>query len=103
MTNKIDMMELFEKHVDNLNLSRRDDFIVESIKLSYFSGFADAMNNLTENWFNTKAEECREILEASVRTLQELQQGSNDDELVIDLSDPEPVTMDYSNIKIDND
>ena len=79
MTNKIDMMELFQKHVDNLNLSRRDDFIVESIKLSYFSGFADAMNNLTENWFNAKAEECREILEASVRTLQELQQGSNDD------------------------
>lgn len=103
MKKKIDMKQMFAKHVENLNLSRKDDFIVESIKLSYFSGYADAMNSLTENWFNANAEECRVILENALKKLQELQGGGNDDPDVIDLSDPEPVTMDYSNIKIDND
>lgn len=100
---RVEMLELFEKHLDNLNLSRRDDFIVESIKISYFSGFADAMNNLTENWFNDKAERCRVILSEALEKLQEIQRTAHGDEFEIDLSEPEPVSMDYTSIKLDND
>lgn len=89
----------FTKHLENLNLSRKDDFIVESIKLSYFSGWADCMNHLTENWFNPNAEKTRVILNEALEKLQNAQRSVEED--VIDFSEPEPVSMDYSNIKFD--
>lgn len=98
-----EMLEKFEKHVENLNLSRRDDFIVESIKISYFSGWADAMNHLTENWFNPNAEECRVILEKALKKLQNIQaEMQGGDEYTFDISEPEPVSMNYQNIKLDD-
>jgi len=94
--------EFFNKHLDNLNLSRRDDFIIESIKLSYFSGWADCMNHLTAQWFNPNAERTRDILNQALEKLQAIQrQNQSGEDGLIDVSDPEPVSMDYMNIKFD--
>lgn len=92
--------QLFNQHVDNLNLSRRDDFIIESIKISYFSGWADAMNHLTAQWFNPNAEKTREILEEALEKLQAIQSQSESED-VISFDEPEPVSMNYKEIKLD--
>lgn len=100
-----DMNKSFEQHVRNLNLSRTDEFIIESIKLSYFSGWADAMNHLTEIWFGPTAQQCKDTLSAAVEKLQEIEQASkgfDPESDILDLSEPEfeSVSMDYSKISL---
>ena len=101
MANKPDYMAFFEAHVKNLNLSRTDDFIINSLKLTYFSGWADAMNSLTSAWFEDRANRVRAELEQAVRELQAAQTQTNVDEFELDLSEPDPVVMDYSQLKVD--
>lgn len=96
-----DHLARFNQHVKDLNLSRTDDFIINSLKLTYFSGWAAAMDSLSMAWFQPKAETIRAELERAVAELQEAQVKTGGDEWELDISDPEPVAMDYSKIKID--
>ena len=98
-----DHLARFNQHVKDLNLSRTDDFIINSLKLTYFSGWAAAMDSLTMAWFQPKAETIRAELERAVAELQKAQAEvkTDENEWELDLSDPEPVAMDYSKLKID--
>lgn len=96
-----DHLARFNQHVKDLNLSRTDDFIINSLKLTYFSGWAAAMDSLSMAWFQPKAETIRAELERAVAELQKAQVKTGEDEWELDISEPEPVAMDYSKLKID--
>ena len=74
---KPDHIERFEKHLKQIELSKTDDFVISSIKLTFFAGWAAAMDSLHDQWFQTKAQIIKEELQGAVDKLHELEMKKN--------------------------
>lgn len=107
---KPDHIQRFEKHLKQIELSKTDDFVISSIKLTFFAGWAAAMDSLHDQWFQTKAQIIKEELQGAVDTLHELEMKKNAPNTLsasglnmLDLGfDPdEKVNTSYLNFKID--
>jgi hypothetical protein len=66
---KPDHVERFEKHLEQIQMSRRDDHVIDSMKLTFYAGWAAAMDSMSFNWFEPKAERIKEELQLAVDRL----------------------------------
>jgi len=103
---KPDHIERFEKHLKQIELSRTDDFVIYSIKLTFFAGWAAAMDSMNETWFQTRAQDVKDELQEAVDKLHALETAKNapvDDFFELDLSgeSDEKVHTSYMNFKTD--
>ena len=102
---KPDHIQRFEKHLDQVQLSRRDDFVIDSMKLTFFAGWAAAMDSLSEYWFVPKADHIKEELQGAVDRLHALEVAkaapSSDDFLDFSFVEDEKVHTSYRNFKKD--
>jgi len=107
MTNtefKPDHLHRFEKHLEQIQLSRKDDFVIDSMKLTFFAGWAAAMDSLSQGWFEGKAERVREELQGAVDRLQKLERAKSapkDNDLDFNFLEEEKVQTSYLNFKVD--
>ncbi len=69
---KPDHIERFEKHLKQIELSRTDDFVISSIKLTFFAGWAAAMDSLSDNWLQPRAQDCKDELQQAVARYQQV-------------------------------
>lgn len=91
MTNtelKPDHLHRFEKHLEQIQLSRKDDFVIDSMKLTFFAGWAAAMDSLSQRWFEPNADQIKSELQAAVDRLYALEQQKTipNSEGILDLS-----------------
>lgn len=102
---KPDHIERFEKHLTQIQLSKTDAFVIDSIKLTFFAGWAAAMDSLSENWFQPKADNVKEELQGAVDRLHALEQAkaapNSDDFLDFSFAEDEKVHTSYLNFKVD--
>jgi hypothetical protein len=106
---KPDHIVRFEKHLTQIELSKTDPFVIDSIKLTFFAGWAAAMDSISENWFQPKADNVKEELQGAVDRLHALELGRQQDvtqgisgTFALDLSDfDEKVQTSYLNFKVD--
>jgi hypothetical protein len=102
---KPDHIQRFEKHLQQIELSKTDAFVIDSIKLTFFAGWAAAMDSLSDNWFQLKADSIKAELQGAVDRLHALEQAksADGDPNVLDFSfDPdEKVNTSYLDFKID--
>ena len=102
---KPDHIERFEKHLTQIQLSKTDAFVIDSIKLTFFAGWAAAMDSLSENWFQPKADNIKEELQGAVDRLHALEQARNapaaDDVLDLGFHEDDKVHTSYINFKVD--
>lgn len=103
---KPDHIERFEKHLKQIELSRTDDFVISSIKLTFFAGWAAAMDSLNDTWFQTRAQDVKDELQQAVDKLHALETQRNappSDEFEVDfgLDDDDKVHTSYVNFKSD--
>ena len=101
---KPDHIERFEQHLKQIQLSRTDDFVIDSIKLTFYAGWAAAMDSLSQGWFEGKAERVREELQGAVDRLQKLERAKaapKDNDLDFNFLEEEKVQTSYLNFKVD--
>lgn len=105
---KPDHIERFEKHLQQIELSRTDDFVIQSIKLTFFAGWAAAMDSLSDNWFQPRAQDCKDELQQAVDRLHHLETAQHSPSsfasgaFTIDLqNEDEKVQTSYLNFKVD--
>lgn len=101
---KPDHIERFEKHLQQIELSRTDDFVISSIKLTFFAGWAAAMDSLSDAWFQPKAQDVKDELQQAVDKLHQLEMQKNapvSDEFEVDfgLDEDDKVHTSYVNFK----
>lgn len=100
---KPDHLQRFEKHLEQIQISRKDDFVIDSIKLTFFAGWAAAMDSLSQTWFDPNAGQIRAELQGAVDRLHMLEQSkaafNSDDKLDFSFSDEDNVQVSYSNFK----
>lgn len=106
---KPDHIERFEKHLKQIELSRTDDFVISSIKLTFFAGWAAAMDSLNDTWFQNRAQDCKDELQQAVDKLHQLEMnrqavdtsGSGSFSLDLGQIEDEKVQTSYLNFKTD--
>jgi len=101
---KPDHIERFEQHLKTIELSKTDDFVIDSIKLTFYAGWAAAMDSLSQGWFEGKAERIKEELQGAVDRLQKLEQAKSSptiEGLDFSFEEDEKVQTSYKNFKFD--
>ena len=106
---KPDHIERFEKHLKQIELSRTDDFVISSIKLTFFAGWAAAMDSLNDTWFQPRAQDVKDELQQAVDKLHALEMqkqapietASGCFDLDLGFSEDEKVNTSYLNFKVD--
>ncbi len=102
---KPDHVERFEQHLKTIELSKTDAFVIDSIKLTFYAGWAAAMDSLSQSWFEGKAERIKEELKGAVERLQALEKAKSvpydDDIFFVEPEQDEKVNTSYLNFKID--
>lgn len=106
---KPDHIQRFEKHLQQIELSRTDDFVISSIKLTFFAGWAAAMDSMNETWFQPRAQDVKDELQQAVDKLHQLEMakqapittGSGSFDLDLGFNEEEKVQTSYLNFKVD--
>lgn len=102
---KPDHLQRFEEHLKQIEISKTDDFVISSIKLTFFAGWAAAMDSLSQGWFESRAQSVKEELEQALEKLQGIEAAKNapQPDNVIDFSfdEEEKVGVSYVDFKVD--
>lgn len=106
---KPDHLARFEEHLKQIELSRTDDFVISSIKLTFFAGWAAAMDSLSQVWFESRAQSVKEELQQAVDKLHALEMqkqapienASGCFDLDLGFAEDEKVNTSYLNFKVD--
>ena len=102
---KPDHVQRFENHLKQIELSKKDDFVISSIKLTFYAGWAAAMDSLNDTWFQPRAQDVKDELQLAVETLQRLERektSSSSEAVDLDFSfEEEKVQTSYLNFKTD--
>jgi hypothetical protein len=100
-----DHLQRFEDHLKQIQLSKKDDFVIDSMKLTFFAGWAAAMDSLNQTWFETKAANIKEELQGAIDRLQALEAArqsplNSDLDLDFNFPDDEKVNVSYEDFNI---
>ena len=101
-----DHLQRFEDHLKQIQLSKTDDFVIDSMKLTFFAGWAAAMDSLNQTWFETKAANIKEELQGAIDRLQALEAAKQapanpDFDLDFNFREEEKVNVSFKDFKFD--